>query len=283
MQQKATVNQGWVRATAFLLIYLFITIAASKLIAAVTVLLFKNTLAIHLFYSAILINFITGTLLVLLFRKLIDKKSIASLGLQWKGFGRERISGFASGVLLITCMATILWLMGLLQWFTVTVEWKELAFVFTALAMVAFVEELVFRGYVLQNLMQRMRKTNALFVSAVLFALFHSMNPNFNLLAFINIFIAGFLLGVNYIYTRNLWFSVFFHFSWNFFQGPVLGFDVSGIELPSFMQQNLHGSILLTGGPFGLEASWLTTLTAALASIILYFIFQKKYPVQAAA
>ena len=30
--------------------------------------------------------------------------------------------------------------------------------------------------------------------------------------------IAGLFLGINYIYTRNLWFSIFFHFSWNFFQ-----------------------------------------------------------------
>lgn len=283
MQANTTVKHGWLRAILFLLIYLLITIGVSSMVLVVAVLLFNNTASIHLFYAAVLLNFSTGVLLVMLFRKMIDKETVKSLGLQWKGFGKERTAGFIAAVLMMTLMATVLWLMGLLQWFTIDVEWQGMAYVFVALVLVAFVEELLFRGYVLQNLMHSMRRERALIASAVLFAVFHSMNPNFNLIAFINIFIAGFLLGVNYIYTRNLWFSIFFHFSWNFIQGPVLGFDVSGIELPSLLQQNLRGSILITGGQFGLEASWLTTLTASLACIALYFIFQKKYPVQVAA
>ncbi len=283
MQQHPSVKHGWLRAILFLLIYLLVTIAATTLVTVVAVMLFNSTLPIYLFYSSILINFMTGTVLVMLFRKLVDKESFSSIGLQWKGFGKERAAGFIAAVLMMTLLSTIIWMMGLLQWFTVDVDWQGITFVFVALVLVAFVEELVFRGYVLQNLMHSMRRENALIASAVLFAVFHSMNPNFNLLAFINIFIAGFLLGVNYIYTRNLWFSIFFHFSWNFVQGPVLGFDVSGIELPSLLQQNIRGSILITGGAFGLEASWLTTLTALLACIALYFIFQKKYPLQSAA
>jgi membrane protease YdiL (CAAX protease family) len=143
--------------------------------------------------------------------------------------------------------------------------------------LVSFAEELVFRGYVLNNLMQSVPKEAALFTSAILFAIFHSLNPNFNLIAFINIFIAGMLLGVNYIYTRNLWFAIFFHFTWNFFQGPILGFEVSGLSLPSLLDQNLRGSILLTGGEFGLEASWLTTFATSLMAIALFFLFQRKY------
>ena len=122
-----------------------------------------------------------------------------------------------------------------------------------------------------------LRKFYKQFIFLNCFNDFYRPPVHFNLIAFINIFIAGVLLGINYIYTKNLWFAIFFHFSWNFFQGPVLGFQVSGIELPTLLQQNSNGSILLTGGKFGLEASWLVTIAMSLTVLILYFIFQKKY------
>jgi membrane protease YdiL (CAAX protease family) len=167
--------------------------------------------------------------------------------------------------------------MQLLQWFTVSINWWDILQVTFVLILVSFSEELVFRGYILNNLLQSMPKMPALLVSAILFAGFHTLNPDMSLLSFLNIFIAGMLMGVNYIFSRNLWFSIYFHFSWNFFQGPVLGFEVSGLDLPVMLEQNLRGSNLLTGGAFGLEASWLATFTLSLTCILLYASFQKKY------
>jgi hypothetical protein len=85
---------------------------------------------------------------------------------------------------------------------------------------------------------------------------------------------------MNYIFTKNLWFGILFHVSWNFVQGVVLGFKVSGIELPVLLQQNIRGSVLLTGGEFGLEASWLTAIVFAITIPVYYFLFQKKYQMQ---
>jgi len=277
MQSSALIKKGWLRVILFLIAYLLVTLFGATLVGIVAVFVFRNPGSINLFYTTIMLTFFVGLLLVLFFRKTFDRQSFSSLGFSWKGFGKERTTGFVTGILLIASMATILWLMKLLQWYTVDVDIQGMLIVFGLLIIVAVGEELVFRGYILSNLMQSMPREAALFVSAILFAVFHSLNPNFNLIAFINIFIAGVLLGINYIYTKNLWFAIFFHFSWNFFQGPVLGFQVSGIELPTLLQQNSKGSILLTGGQFGLEASWLATVTMSITAIILYFFFQKKY------
>lgn len=230
-----------------------------------------------LFYSSILLNFFIALLLVSTFRKVFDRRSFNSLGFVWDGFVKERAAGFLTGILLITVMATVLWSMGLLQWYRAEVELPDLVLVTVIMIVVSIAEEMVFRGYILNNLMQSMPKHAALLTSALLFAAFHSLNPNFNLIAFINIFIAGVLLGCNYIYTSNLWFAIFFHFSWNFFQGPVLGFEVSGLELPTILEQNIKGSILLTGGDFGLEASWLATFTMVLMTLVLFLLFKRKY------
>lgn len=277
MQSTALIKKGWLRVLLFLIAYFLVTIFGATLVGIVAALAFPNPGELNLFYTTILLSFFVGLLLVLFFRKTFDRQSFISLGFEWKGFGKERIAGFVAGILLITTMASVLWLMNLLQWFTVDADIQGMFLVIGLLIIIAVGEELVFRGYILNNLMQSMPKETALVLSAVLFAVFHSLNPNFNLIAFINIFLAGILLGINYIYTKNLWFAIFFHFSWNFFQGPVLGFQVSGIELPTLLQQNIKGSILLTGGQFGLEASWLATVAMSITVIILYLIFQKKY------
>ncbi len=277
MQSTATVKQGWLRVVLFLIAYLLLIFFSNNLLSVVVLTLFKKADSMNLFYTGICINFFISMVLVFFFRKTFDRKSFKSLGFEWDGFGKERTGGFFTGILLTTLIATVLWLLQLIQWFIIDVDAEGMLIVFALLILVAIFEELVFRGYILNNLMESLPKEAALFVSATLFAVFHSLNPDFNLIAFINIFIAGVLLGINYIYTRNLWFAVFFHFSWNFFQGPVLGFQVSGFELPALLQQNNKGSVLLTGGKFGLEASWLVTIAMSITILILYFIFQKKY------
>ncbi len=277
MQTSPLVQKGWLRVLLFMIAYLLFIFFGNSILGLLLALLDVNESNESLFYSSILLNFFIALILVASFRKVFDQKSFKSLGFSWDGFGNERAAGILTGILLITVMATLLWALGLLQWFPAFVELPDFVLVTVIMIVVSFAEEMVFRGYILNNLMHSMPKQAALYTSAVLFAVFHSLNPNFNLIAFINIFIAGVLLGCNYIYTRNLWFAIFFHFSWNFFQGPVLGFEVSGLELPTLLEQNLKGSILLTGGDFGLEASWLATFTMALMTIVLFLQFQRKY------
>lgn len=278
MQSSVSIiKKGWLRVILFLLCYLLLMFFVHTLVSVVVTLLFKGDSSLNFLYTGILLNFFISLLLVFFFRKTFDRQSFFSLGFAWKGFGKERTAGFFTGLLLITIIATVLWLMRLLEWFTADVDAAGILMVFALLVLVSFAEELVFRGYILNNLMQSLPKESALIVSALLFTLFHSLNPDFNLIGMMNIFLAGILLGINYIHTKNLWFAIFFHFSWNFFQGPVLGFQVSGLELPALLQQNSKGSVLLTGGPFGPEASLLATIVMSITAIILYLLFQKKY------
>ena len=97
--------------------------------------------------------------------------------------------------------------------------------------------------------------------------------PNINFLATLNLFLAGIVLGIYYIHKSNLWLPIGMHLTWNFFQGPVFGFEVSGIEAESIINQSVSGSDLLTGGAFGFEGSLLCTF--AIVLMILYL--DKKY------
>jgi hypothetical protein len=167
---------------------------------------------------------------------------------------------------------------GHLEWTDIVWDPSSLFVSLGLMALIAFSEELVFRGYILDNLMESFsNKWVALIISSVLFAAFHFTGPGIHTLAFLNLFLAGLLLGVNFLYTRNLWFSFFFHLSWNFFQGPILGFRVSGLVFPSLLQTETKGDLFITGGDFGLEGSILTTLTAFIAFFVIAWAFERKY------
>ena len=213
-------------------------------------------------------------ILVPLFRKIADKRSFISIGLTMKTAGKDATLGLMLATAILGTGSLLLYFNHNLEYFGITPVPADLFAGLGLMGLIAFSEEIVFRGYVLGNLLESLNKWLALIISAALFALVHSGNPEVSVIAIINVFVAGILLGINYVYTRNLWFSIVFHFAWNFLQGPVLGFDVSGLELESLVQADARGSILLTGGKFGFEASVIET-ALFLISIFLLFRYYK--------
>jgi membrane protease YdiL (CAAX protease family) len=68
------------------------------------------------------------------------------------------------------------------------------------------VEEMIFRGVIMHGLMKNYSKFTAVFVSALMFALFH-LNP----WQFPATFILGLLLGILMVRTRNIWLCIAGH------------------------------------------------------------------------
>jgi hypothetical protein len=213
-----------------------------------------------------------------IFRLWIDRKGLKGLGWSPEGFTGEAVIGLFMGPAVMGVAALLMWWSGHVAWVDIAWDPSSLFVSLGLMALIAFSEELVFRGYVLANLMESFsNKWVALILSSVLFAGFHFTGPGIHTLAFLNLFLAGCLLGVNYLYTRNLWFSFFFHLSWNFFQGPILGFRVSGLAFPSLLVTETKGDLFITGGDFGLEGSILTTVTAFIAFFLVAWAFERKY------
>ncbi len=92
----------------------------------------------------------------------------------------------------------------------------------------------------------------------------------------LKVFIGGLMLGINYIYTKNLWFGIFLHFGWNFFMGSVLGYEVSGINLQPLLTQNVTGPNLWTGGAFGFEGSVLSMVVNVVLVGVLVGVYESK-------
>lgn len=273
-QQKPLVHKAWLRVLIFCTCYVMMIMVAAMLMGALA----KHIATDFMQFSVgILLSGSGSLLLYAFFRKYFDRSPFTAWGFTWKGFGAERKEGILSAVAILSVIALALWVGGYIRWYANDWQGFEFILVFLLMLWVALAEETVFRGYILANLMESVPKETALLIAALLFALFHSLNPDFSLIGFVNIFLAGILLGINFLFSRNLWFALSFHFMWNFFQGPLLGFDVSGIALPSLLVLDVNGPALLTGGKFGLEASLLTTLFLTVASVALYNAYRKRY------
>ena len=275
LQAEATpiIRRPWLRATLFCISYLLVFIIAGSIYLSMQRWLTIPAQTFFLF--SFFVSFFFSMLTVFVFRKVFDRRSFTSLGFEWKGYQSHAIVGLLLGLVLLGAESVILYFSGHLAWTGVIVDVADLLTGLIIMLLVAVSEETVFRGYILNNLLQSINKWVALGVSALLFALFHAGNPGITVLAVINIFLSGLLLGLNYLYTKNLWFAIMFHFSWNFFLGPVLGYEVSGLPLNSLLQQYIEGPDWITGGEFGLEGSVLDGIFSIISFVLLMVAYRR--------
>lgn len=125
-------------------------------------------------------------------------------------------------------------------------------------------EELMSRGYHLRNLVEGLRGKwlgprgaviAATLISSAIFGLMHATNDNATAIATFNVALAGVMLAIGVLFTGELAIPIGLHISWNFFQGNVFGFPVSGNPMSTRVFAIVQGGDpVLTGGKFGPEA-----------------------------
>lgn len=214
---------------------------------------------------------ISAVLSVLIVRKFIDKRPYVTIGLHlgrggWKDvlFGFA-LSGMMAGLFFISAMA-----LGVVQFDsfnpqitggTDLISWLKVMFsgilmlALVEMILVGFWEELVFRGYLFRNMKQGMGLILTIVISCLLYGLVHYTNPNATIMSSAIIVVLGFLRIYGVLLTNMLWLSMGMHIGWNFFQGPIFGFSVSGHESDTLLQISHSGPDWLSGGAFGPEGS----------------------------
>jgi membrane protease YdiL (CAAX protease family) len=126
---------------------------------------------------------------------------------------------------------------------------------------VGIYEELLIRGWLLSNLAEGLRFAGnrlavgvAVAVSSGVFGVLHATNPNATALSTTIIGLAGVFLALGYVLTGELAIPIGIHVTWNFAQGAVFGFGVSGISIPAtVIETQVVGPAVLSGGRFGPE------------------------------
>lgn len=200
------------------------------------------------------------------------------LGLSLKGRGKDWLAGMLFAVVLYLLGFGLSLLLGVVEVTDVTFDGSSLLMTWGLFLLVGAAEETMMRGFVLGRLLDGgVNRFVALFISSVSFSLMHLFNPNFEFLPFFNIMLAGVLLGASYIYTRNLCFPIALHWFWNWLQGPVLGYEVSGNRMgDSLLTLQISDAHLLNGGNFGFEGSLLCTVLMVVGSGLIIGYYERK-------
>lgn len=268
---------GWARILLFLLPYFFIVGTFQLIGADISGVSILEPDFPRSSEQQLIISFfgLLGTFLLLwIFMRYIDREKFMDLGFQIKNRFNDFIVG--AGVGLFTMLVGFLLLIGIdeITFSRFIFDPDEIVISILLFLIVAVVEEALFRGYVLKNLMLSTNKFTALTISAILFSLMHGFNPNMNLFSFFGLFLAGVILGITYIYTKNLWYPIGLHFGWNFFQ-THLGFNVSGRDSYSLIEFNYTTGNLYNGGEFGFEGSIFSVIGQILIFLGAFYYYNK--------
>ena len=198
--------------------------------------------------------------------------SLTGLGRSLAIRKKDLLSGISLAIVLYAVGFGVSLLAGAIEIAGVVFNPSSLLISFVFFLLVAITEEFALRGFVLERMLQGgVNKFWALFLSATLFSLVHIANPNFDFLSFINI-----LLGSSYIYTRNLCFPIALHWFWNWIQGPVLGYEVSGNKFcDGLLTLHLPEANLINGGAFGFEGSILCMVLMVAGTAVILKMFRK--------
>ncbi len=148
-------------------------------------------------------------------------------------------------------------------------------FVLTAAAMG---EEVSFRGYPLQRLVEAVGAAGAVVLSSLLFGVLHALNPHASRWAIANTAAFGALMAVAYLRTRQLWLPWGMHLGWNVSLGFIFGLPVSGFKLFAIVVKGTAtGPAWLTGGSYGVEGGALGTAMTLLGVIAVLYLTRRPW------
>ncbi len=233
-----------------------------------------------LIQQALNVFIMTGSIYIA--RRWLDRRSFVSLGLKPN---RRALTDVLIGILItLPMMGLIFALEWATGWLTfegfawqidpLSIVIKEILVIFFIFVMVGWSEELLSRGYHLQTLESGLNTFWAVLLSSAVFGALHLGNPNATWISAVGILLAGIFLSYGYLRTRQLWLPIGLHIGWNFFEGAVFGFPVSGLDIYPLTRITINGPELWTGGAFGPEAGLVLIPALILGSVLIYIYTQ---------
>lgn len=220
---------------------------------------------------------ITGS--VYIARRWLDKRSFESLGLR---LNIQTLYDILAGIGITFVQMGFIYIVMLgLGWLTFegfawdfdpinTVITSTLTFL-GVFIFVGWNEELMSRGYHLQTITSGLNLFWGVVISSAVFGILHLGNPNATWVSAAGIFFAGIYLAYGFIRTKQLWLPIGLHIGWNFFEGVVFGFPVSGLDIYALLRINVTGPELWTGGAFGPEAGLIILPSLLLGGGLIYW------------
>jgi len=268
LDSKGEVRSAWWVAIFFVIL--------SLLLFPLIILSDHHGFEITVWYQAIII--MVASVVCQAVRRKPFHELMGRIDVRW---GRELFIGLIIGSMLMFLPALLLTLFGVVRWQVNEISLPAFFSGMSVMVAVVLAEELLFRGFIFQRLIEAFGEWPAQLTIASLFLLTHLNNPGMTgiikVLASINIFMASILFGVAYSKTKNLSMPIGLHFLANVAQGAILGFGVSGEKEVSIFTPVVNNTPdWITGGSFGLEASAVGLFILAVITGSLYFWYPSR-------
>ena len=204
--------------------------------------------------------------------RFIDHRPLRAFGVGLLPLWRQDFSfglGIAAGMLLVLIAGCYAFGYVSMHWTGGQASPGTLLATFGLLVLAAANEELVFRGFPLQTLVESIGEWPAIVGLSLLFGAMHLSNPNVSVLGVVNTVVAGILLSLAYVRTRSLWMPYAIHVGWNVGLGFIFGFQLSGVDIASLWTTGTAGSETILGGGYGPEGGLLATFVFAATAVIV--------------
>jgi membrane protease YdiL (CAAX protease family) len=274
-------DDGRLRAIWRFAVAVVFSIAANSFALMVAQILGRSPRRFDLVYRpTLMFLLLVGYSLLLIGLDRVRGHPLAAMGLGRRGpWLRDTAVGLLLGAGMIVAAVVVIAFVGSLNMhLSLTSRTAKLAAVeLVILVSGALAEELMFRGYPFQRLVEAVGATGAIIFFSVLFGAVHLRNPYASAWGFVNTLLVGVLFSIAYLRTRSLWMPWAMHFAWNIMLGLVFGLPVSGLtDFAVLVQSQARGPVWLTGGSYGIEASALGSVVIVLGGVAVLLFVPKR-------
>ena len=235
----------------------------------------------HYFLYYELFSFVIILFLFMFWVKVIEKNALSSLGFVKRNWLKYLAWGILLSLLQMGVIALVYQVSGIGSFVLNELSLEPLLFIlglFPFWLLQGGTEEVATRGWLLTRIAAKTNLPLAIAISSSLFGILHMGNAGVTFLSILNVILDGVLAGLLFIYTDSIWLVVAQHGTWNYVQGNLLGFQVSGTgaDASIFSFTMGDGPDWLTGGAFGAEGSIITTLVLLVSLVIVYRLGERK-------
>jgi uncharacterized protein len=275
LNSQNELRSGW-KFTTYVLFFLLIWIATGALASAVYNAANPPEGELTLLVVNGIVLFVPAVAALLLTVHFADHRPLKAFGIGFvPGWQPQLATGLGMAAVMLAVLVAGCYAVGYVRmsWSGTQVSGGTLATTLILLLVAAANEELVFRGFPLQILVEGVGEWPAIIALSGLFGMLHFQNPNASLLGTANTVIAGIMLSLAYVRTRSLWLPYGIHVGWNVGLGFILGFPLSGVDIASLWTTGIAGSDTILGGGYGPEGGLLATFVFGASALLV----NKKY------
>lgn len=212
---------------------------------------------------------------------LIERRRLSDYFLGRRGLALRFGQGALTGLVLMAALAGALLLLGALSFDGVALDaaqaWRLGLQWAAAWLMVALLEELSLRGYMLSKLARGIGFRWAAIATSLIFATAHLLNPGESIIGLVSVVLIGLVFAFSVWKTGSLWWAIGFHTAWNWAQSYLFGVGNSGfVSEGSLLITHPQGPAWLSGGPTGPEGSALNLAVIVAAAALVHWGLKRR-------